>query len=209
MPSQDLGRLRHPTRRRILDAAERLFASQGFESATVDDIAAAAGVSKSHLYYHFPAKTSLLEGLIRLRTSELLADKAALLDGQGPALGCDSSELSETLTKAITDVLAPRRDFIRVVLVEAIRNPGATRPVFEAVTATLDDVAARLDAAGHTVAEGERDAWLFLGILPALYLVALTEPEDLSIKARSLGSELGRWESAYLAGGPGIQSDHS
>lgn len=208
MPSQDLDRLRHPTRRRILDAAEHLFASQGYESATVDDIAAAAGVSKSHLYYHFPAKASLLEGLIGLRTSELLHAKAALLDGRTPTMGPDSSELSETLTKAIVEVLAPRRDFIRVVLVEAIRNPEATRPVFEAVAAALDDVAARLEAAGHTVAAGERDTWLFLGILPALYLVALTEPDELPAKARSLGSGLGRWESAYLAGRPGLQSDH-
>ena len=45
---------------RILGAAEQLFATHGFAKTTVDEIAAAAGVSKGLVYDHYPSKEALL-----------------------------------------------------------------------------------------------------------------------------------------------------
>jgi AcrR family transcriptional regulator len=45
---------------RILGAAEELFATHGFAKTTVDEIAAAAGVSKGLVYDHYPSKEALL-----------------------------------------------------------------------------------------------------------------------------------------------------
>ena len=45
---------------RILDAAEELFATHGFAKTTVDEIAAAAGVSKGLVYDHYVSKEALL-----------------------------------------------------------------------------------------------------------------------------------------------------
>jgi AcrR family transcriptional regulator len=45
---------------RILDSAESLFAAHGFAKTTVDDIAAAAGVSKGLVYDHHPSKEAVL-----------------------------------------------------------------------------------------------------------------------------------------------------
>lgn len=45
---------------RILAAAEELFAAHGFAKTTVDEIAAAAGVSKGLVYDHYPSKEALL-----------------------------------------------------------------------------------------------------------------------------------------------------
>lgn len=47
-------------RRRILEAAERLFARHGFAKTVVSEIAAEAGVSKGLVYVHFPSKEALL-----------------------------------------------------------------------------------------------------------------------------------------------------
>ena len=44
------------TRQKILDAAERLFADQGFDATSVESIAAAAGVNKALIYYYFKDK---------------------------------------------------------------------------------------------------------------------------------------------------------
>jgi AcrR family transcriptional regulator len=52
------GRQRRLTR--ILGAAEELFAAHGFAKTTVDEIAAAAGVSKGLVYDHYPSKEALL-----------------------------------------------------------------------------------------------------------------------------------------------------
>jgi AcrR family transcriptional regulator len=47
------------TRSLLLDAAEEVFAEKGFTSATLDDIAHAAGYTKGAIYKHFPAKEDL------------------------------------------------------------------------------------------------------------------------------------------------------
>ena len=51
----------------ILAEARRLFALQGFEATSIDDIAAAAGVAKGAVYHHFESKEAVflrvLEGV--------------------------------------------------------------------------------------------------------------------------------------------------
>ncbi|AFM18364.1 transcriptional regulator [Mycolicibacterium chubuense NBB4] len=51
-------RLEH-TRSVLLDAAEEVFAEKGFTSATLDDIARAAGYTKGAIYKHFATKEEL------------------------------------------------------------------------------------------------------------------------------------------------------
>jgi AcrR family transcriptional regulator len=66
---------------RILDAAEELFATHGFAKTTVDEIAAAAGVSKGLVYDHYPSKEALLEAvwerLVEAWTAAVRATKFA------------------------------------------------------------------------------------------------------------------------------------
>lgn len=52
------------TRAHILEAALRRFASVGYSAASVDDICAAAGVSKGAFYHHFPSKQALFLELL-------------------------------------------------------------------------------------------------------------------------------------------------
>jgi AcrR family transcriptional regulator len=53
------------TRERILDAAVKKFASAGYAAASVDEICAAAGVSKGAFYHHFPSKQSVFLALMQ------------------------------------------------------------------------------------------------------------------------------------------------
>lgn len=48
-----------PTRERILDAAERAFGADGFGDTKLADVAAAAGIRRSSLLYHFGSKEDL------------------------------------------------------------------------------------------------------------------------------------------------------
>ena len=54
-------------RKRILDAAQYLFASHGFSSTTTKAIAQRAQVPSGLIFYYFPTKQSLLESIIRER----------------------------------------------------------------------------------------------------------------------------------------------
>jgi len=47
------------TRKIIFDAAIKVFSSNGYESATMDEVASKAGVAKGTLYYHFKSKEEL------------------------------------------------------------------------------------------------------------------------------------------------------
>ena len=50
-------------REQILDCAQTLFFTKGFEATTVQDLIAAAGVSKGGFYHHFAAKEDVLEAV--------------------------------------------------------------------------------------------------------------------------------------------------
>jgi AcrR family transcriptional regulator len=52
--------MKKDTRAKIIDAAIVLFDAQGIRGATVDAIAAKAGVTKKTLYYHFRSKDDLM-----------------------------------------------------------------------------------------------------------------------------------------------------
>ncbi|MFF1572365.1 TetR/AcrR family transcriptional regulator [Leifsonia sp. NPDC058292] len=51
-------------RDRVLDAFEQLLTEQSERAATLDAVAARAGVSKGGLLYHFASKDALVEGLV-------------------------------------------------------------------------------------------------------------------------------------------------
>jgi AcrR family transcriptional regulator len=55
------------TRTKIVDAAASLFATQGYDGARIDDVAAAAGVAYPTVYKAFGNKRSLLQAAVDLR----------------------------------------------------------------------------------------------------------------------------------------------
>src|SRR5262244_236696 len=52
-------------RRQILDGARAVFLAQGFDAASMGEIARAAGVSKGTLYVYFENKEELFEAVVR------------------------------------------------------------------------------------------------------------------------------------------------
>jgi AcrR family transcriptional regulator len=61
------------TRQRIIAAANKLFCSEGIKSVSVDAVAAAAGVTKRTLYYHFDSKDDLIAAYLGGRDQPNLA----------------------------------------------------------------------------------------------------------------------------------------
>ena len=61
----------HPTRERILDAAEELFAQRGFEGVSVRQIMTKANADVSLAYYHFKSKRDLFDQVMLRRADYL------------------------------------------------------------------------------------------------------------------------------------------
>lgn len=60
-----------PTRERILDAAEELFAAGGYRATSVVQIAEAVGIRGPAIYKHFASKADLYEAVVRRLYSPL------------------------------------------------------------------------------------------------------------------------------------------
>ena len=88
-------------RERILQEAVKLFYERGFTGTTLDDIAAALGVTKPFIYTHFKSKVELLAALC-LPTIEMSMDAAA-------AAAAAQGSATQRLHRLVTD-------FTRVVL---------------------------------------------------------------------------------------------
>src|SRR5947207_415766 len=76
MPAQtqvERRRAREERMRHVLDVAGREFAERGFHEVSMDDVAAAAGVSKPVVYTHFESKDGLYEAVLAHAADEFTA----------------------------------------------------------------------------------------------------------------------------------------
>lgn len=68
-------------RNEILDVAERLFATKGFDNTSTNDILDEVGIARGTLYYHFKSKEDILDAMIE-RISNRLVAKAKTIAGK-------------------------------------------------------------------------------------------------------------------------------
>ncbi len=73
-----------PGAQQVLDAARALFAEQGIDAVSMQDIATQAGVSKANVYHHFASKEALYIAVIRDCTQHKNAIIPTLIASQAP-----------------------------------------------------------------------------------------------------------------------------
>ena len=74
-------------RNEILDAAEELFGSRGFDQTSTNDILERVGIARGTLYYHFRSKEEILDAMIARMADRLIANAAKLAgDRNAPVL---------------------------------------------------------------------------------------------------------------------------
>jgi TetR/AcrR family transcriptional regulator, transcriptional repressor for nem operon len=85
LPARASGPDAPPTSAQILDVAERLAQTRGFNGFSYADIAAELGITKASLHYHFPSKAELGEALIDRYSRAFAAALEGLEQGGAPA----------------------------------------------------------------------------------------------------------------------------
>jgi AcrR family transcriptional regulator len=73
-------------KQQLLDAAEALFAGQGYRATRIADICAAAGVAKGLFYWYFETKESLFAELVRSMRQQLRRAQAAAMEPEADAV---------------------------------------------------------------------------------------------------------------------------
>ncbi|WP_225708805.1 TetR/AcrR family transcriptional regulator [Bradyrhizobium cenepequi] len=108
-------------RNELLDSAQALFLSKGYEATTVADIMERAGVSKGGFYHHFSAKEYLLEALAERMAADALTRLEPILDERGlDAVARMNAVLSQSRQLKIEDAAAIRAAFDAVFKPENI-----------------------------------------------------------------------------------------
>jgi AcrR family transcriptional regulator len=121
---------RDQTRERILEAAEAVFADNGYHDALVDDIGKRTSMSKGGLYFHFPSKEDLFFAVMDRLANKLVkrAEKAA-------AKADNPLEAAEAALGAVLSALAVQKRLARLLMTQGYSMGNA----FESKRAEMFD----------------------------------------------------------------------
>lgn len=100
------------TRERIIASAASVFARKGFQKASMDEVAAAAGLTKGAIYWHFKSKHDLLFALLDCRfrqdTAPLLSELQTLIRAGGDPQVALTRMFTSGIQRCVQDPEWPR-----------------------------------------------------------------------------------------------------
>jgi AcrR family transcriptional regulator len=83
-------------RTEILDAAQGLFLSRGYDAITVNDLLNAVGISKGAFYHHFSAKGEVLQVLVWRLAEQGLAALSPIIEREDQEAGARSARADQS-----------------------------------------------------------------------------------------------------------------
>jgi AcrR family transcriptional regulator len=174
--------VRADSRTRLLTAAASVFAAKGYDSATVEEVVATAGLSKGTFYWNFKSKEDLFQTLLEERVDR---PARALMEitRSAPADRPTAADVSAGLTQLITG----ERETLMLLQeywAAATRNGRLARryrrrqeALREALAETLE---ARHETRGVRLDLPARDlATAFMALAEGLACEALVDPESV------------------------------
>jgi AcrR family transcriptional regulator len=162
------------TRQKLFDASMELIGERGAASVTVDEIAAAAGVSKGTVYYNFGSKSELIAQLLRHGVDILKAQLLEAADSEGT--GRDPLLAMEAMIGQAMDFMAEYPSFARLWVSENWRIPSEWQGTFSVLRRELLEVigqAVERVAKAYPVDESVSRGSLETAIFGACFVVGL------------------------------------
>ena len=112
------GRIRRPgraaVRRRLLNAALEVFAEQGFASASLDQVAEAAGLTKGAIYSNFASKDDLFFAMMKDQVMKRIEAVRTALAASSP--GTDGQQARYDIGRLLTEAFTQQREWQLVFL---------------------------------------------------------------------------------------------
>ena len=147
-------------RRQIVEGARQVFMAQGFDAASMGEIARVAGVSKGTLYVYFKSKEELFEAIVR---QECQVNAEQIFD-----LDPDDHDVEGVLTR------------LGIGYVQFICRPGRASPLRTviAIAERLPEIGRRFYESGPTVGLAHLEGYLRAQVAAGVLVV-----EDCQIAA--------------------------
>jgi AcrR family transcriptional regulator len=158
--------------RQILEGARRVFLADGFDGASMNDIARVAAVSKGTLYVYFQSKQALFEALIR-EEHRRTAERLSIFDEAEPDVALVLKRFGNALMNVM--LLPEHIALVRTVSAAAAKFPTIGRAFFEAgpqygANRLADYFAQQVQAGTLVVDDVNLAAWQFLECLQGGHL---------------------------------------
>jgi len=131
-------------RNEILDTAEKLFSTIGYEETTVNDILDTIHIAKGTFYYHFKSKAEVLDGIIKRRGDQNMEAAKAIAGSDLPApqkllaimfsqkpkdaaqqeliVAIEAAENSRLFVKSLTDILTRLAPLVGDVISQGVKE---------------------------------------------------------------------------------------
>jgi len=157
-------RMTGPQRRsQLIDVGRGLFAARGLDGTTIEEVAAAAGVSKPVIYEHFGSK----EGLY---TKVVESEFRILLDSINDSLAVEAKPrvLVERAALALLGYIEERTDGFRILMRDAppSQPEGAFSTLLSHVTARVEHILSdEFSRRGFSSADGAMYAQMLVGMV--------------------------------------------
>jgi len=163
-------------RKQIIEGARSVFLSEGFDAASMGEIAREARVSKGTLYVYFDSKEALFAALIAESKRATAERNLAALDPEDPDVERVLAGFAAGLIEKVTE--PEHIALVRMVLAAAEKFPSVGRTFYEAgpahgaacLTAYLEEQNRRGRLA---IPDPATTAWQFLGMCTHSLVVAI------------------------------------
>lgn len=132
-----------PRSAEILDSIKGVFAAKGFEGASMQDLARAAGMSAGNFYRYFPSKDAIIAALIERDLAEIQHEFNQIISSNTPR------ETFRNLVRARVET----PDFRKEAIITQIEALAAQKPEIAALKARMEN-----DILGYLVASFGRIA---------------------------------------------------
>jgi AcrR family transcriptional regulator len=181
-PKKRLRPTRAQTRRRLLEAAGEVFAKRGYDRASLDDVADAAGLTKGAVYSSFASKDNLFYALMRERIGERLALVAEAVERQRTV-----GDITRDAGSGLAQLMSSQSNW-HLLFIEfwarAVRDPGLRdefarerRSARKLITQFLEERAVEADV--NLPAPAEQLAVAVLALSNGIAIEHLADPDTV------------------------------
>lgn len=124
------------TKQKIFDTMVELMGQRGYQGVSVDEVAAAAGVAKGTLYYHYKGKAEMMSALL----ADRMAPALAYLHEVAERAQENAEDALRDLIAGEFDFLFEQRSFARVLLTELWREDRGWQDQVRTLRQTIVDI---------------------------------------------------------------------
>lgn len=162
-------------RKRILQAATRVFAEKSFEGARIDQIAEEAHVPKSLIYYHFNSKDQILEVLYE----DFIREYRELLQiAKTDTHDSKANTMQSRLQTIYREFAVQNSDVIRIMFIDSLKKSNEQPVIYKVVETMIQAEQSRMGLAETDQAydpDERRIAEFFTGIIPLFAYLCYSE----------------------------------